>query len=164
MPREEPAPAELEATLMIVWPTIGATSVGRWVGRLAGVRLGAGGVFTLGNLLAVLTLPVSLAVFAWQLLPFVARRYRITDRRIVIQKGLSDGPSVGLDEFDAVDVDVLPGQAWLRAGEVIFRRDRREVFRLSGVSRPEIFRHVCLEARTAMTSVHQVLEEQAAET
>jgi hypothetical protein len=33
-------------------------------------------------------------------------------------------------------VELLPGQEWLRAGELIFRRHGNEVFRLSGVSRP----------------------------
>ena len=149
---------------MIVWPTIGATSLGRLVGQLSSIRPGLGAFFTVGNLMALATIPISLAVFAWQLMPVVCRRYRVTNRRIVIHKGLSavEGESIGLDEFDTVDVDILPGQAWLHAGDLVFRRDGREVFRLSGVARPEAFRQICLKARTALVSVEEVLQQQAA--
>ena len=123
-----------------------------------------GRVFTLGTLLAVATIPISLAVFAWQLMPFVARRYRLTNRRVVIQKGLSavDEAAVGLDEFDAIDIEILPGQKWFHAGDLAFRRQGEEVFRLPGVSRPEPLRQSCLKARTAMLSVRDVLQKQAA--
>ena len=82
-------PAELtEVPCKVVWPTIGATSLGRLVGRLASVRLGWGKFFTLGKLLALATLPLSLAVFGWQLTPYGCRRYMLTNRRIIIRKGL----------------------------------------------------------------------------
>ena len=160
----EAAPAESsEVTCMVVWPTIGATRAGRLVGQLAGIQLGLGRFFTVGKLMAVATIPISLAVFAWQLMPLVCRRYRLTDRRVVVQKGLSavDERSIGLDEFDAIEVLVLPGQGWLRAGEMIFRLGGQEVFRLAGVSRPEAFRQVCLKARTALLTVREVLQLQS---
>jgi len=159
------APSELaEVTCKVVWPTIGATGVGRLVGRLAAVRLGWGGFFTLGKLLAVATLPLSLAVFGWQLLPVVCRRYALTNRRIIIRKGLVavDQRWIGLDEFDAIDVEILPGQDWLHAGDLIFRRGGLEVLRLAGVPRPEILRRVCETARTALVSVREVAQRQAA--
>ncbi|MCD4728242.1 MAG: PH domain-containing protein, partial [Pirellulales bacterium] len=68
-------PEVTEVTCKVVWPTIGATRAGRLVGRLAAVRFGVGEFFTLGKLLAVASIPLSLAVFAWQLMPFVCRRY-----------------------------------------------------------------------------------------
>ncbi len=112
-----------ETTIMTVWPTIGATAPGRWVGRLCEVKLGLG-FFTLGKLLALATIPLSLTVFIWQLLPVVCRRYRLSNRRIIIQKGLKaiEGPAIALDEFDAIDVLLRPGQDWLHAGDLVFRR------------------------------------------
>lgn len=152
-----------EVTATIIWPTIGATAPGRWVGRMCGVKIGSGAFFTVGKLLALATIPVSLAVFFWQLLPFVCRRYTLTDRRIVVQKGLTavDERSIGLDEFDAIDVEILPGQQWLQAGELVFKREGAEVFRLSGVSRADVFRQVCLKVRGALLSVREVVRRQA---
>jgi len=158
------APSELdEVTSMVVWPSIAATPIGRLVGRLASVPYGVGRFFTLGKLLALASIPLALVAFAWKLMPFVARRYRLTNRRVIIQKGLSaaDGPSIDLDEFDAIQIEVLPGQKWLRAGELVFRQGEEDVFRLSGVGSPKSFRQTCLKARTALLSVREVLQEQA---
>ncbi len=154
-----------ESTLTVRWPTITATVPGRLVGRLAAIGPGFGTTITLGVLLSLVTLPVSLAVYAWQLMPFVARRYRLTDRRIVVQRGLTpvEHESIAYDQFDEIEVKTLPGQAWLHAGELVFRRDGQEVFRLWGVSRPEIFRQVCLEAQNARLAVDRILAQQQAE-
>jgi hypothetical protein len=148
--------ADRETTVATVWPTIGATRCGRCVGRLAGLQPPGDRLRLVGKAMAVGTIPVSLAVFFWQLLPFVARRYRMTDRRIVIQKGLSavEERSIGLDQFDAVDVEFLPGQEWLRTGEIVFRRAGQEVFRLSGVPCPEPFRRLCQEVQSALAAGH----------
>ncbi len=149
--------------IMTVWPGIGSMTLGRWVGRLAGNRMGYG-FFTLGKLLALATIPVSLTVYLWRLMPGACRRYTLTSRRLIIQHGLTaqDGPSIGLDEFDSIEVAVLPGQDFLHAGDLVLRREGTEVFRLSGVSRPEAFRHVCLKARNALVRGRQVCQQQAA--
>jgi hypothetical protein len=153
-----------ENTLTVRWPTITATKPGRLVGRWATVGPDFGTTVSLGTLLSVVALPISLAVYAWQLMPFVARRYRLTDRRIVVQRGLTpvEHASIAYDAFDAIEVETLPGQAWLHAGELIFKRAGQEVFRLSGVSRPEVFRQVCLEAQNARLAVDRVLARQQA--
>jgi hypothetical protein len=159
-------PSELaEVTCKVVWPTIGAMRLGRFVGRAAAVRLGWGEFFTLGKVLALATIPISVAVFAWQLMPRVCRRYALSNRRIIIRKGLMpvDERWIGLDEFDTVEVEVLPGQQWLHAGELIFKHAGNEVLRLSGVSRPEVFQHVCQTAQSALLSVRNVVERQMAE-
>jgi hypothetical protein len=155
-------PPELaEATSSVVWPSIGAYGLGRLVGRWCAMRMGYG-FFTLGKLMALLTIPLSLAVYVWKILPYVCRRYRLTNRRIAIQKGYSakDAASVGLDEFDSIEVRRLPGQEWLRCGEVLFLRDGKTSLRLPGVPRPEVFCQVCLKARTALLAVREVLHRQ----
>ncbi len=145
----------------VVWPTIGATGCGRLVGQLCAVRVGIGTFFTLGKLLAVATIPISLGVFAWQLLPGLMRRYCLTNRRILVQKGLTrvEEGSIGLDEFDTVEIRVLPGQEWLHTGEMVFLRDGLEVFRLAGVPRPQIFREVCLKQRMSLLPIRDVLQQ-----
>ena len=149
-----------ETTLTTRWPTIAATSAGRLVGRWSALP-GGFGVFTLGTLMAAVTIPISLTVFCWQLMPVVCRRYRLSDRRIVVQKGLSavEERSIGLDEFDTVEIRVLPGQEWLRTGELLFLRDGQEVFRLSGVPRPQVFCEICLKQRHTLRAMGSVVTE-----
>jgi hypothetical protein len=142
-------PAETrEVTIMTVFPTLAATAPGRLIGQLCGVRTGIG-FFSLGKLFAVLLIPVAIGLFAFMLLPGVIRRYRLTNRRVLVQKGLScvDERWVDFDRFETIDVEILPGQEWYPAGDLIFRRGQIETFRLPGVSRPETFRRTCLAAR-----------------
>lgn len=183
-------PATLsEITVMTVWPSVAATRAGRRLGQLWMIRAGEGVLplgLTLGTLLAgasiPLVLPLIFAPFAGELLlrPLVGlarrlgatglaeklasvacRRYRLTNQRVVIQRGLQarDERSIALDAFDAIEVEVLPGQAWYPAGELIFRRDTQEVFRLSGVPRPETFRQTCLKAHQSFVGVQQAREK-----
>jgi hypothetical protein len=158
-------PPELdELDAMTIWPTIGAHPLGRLVGRLCAGKIGIGRFFTLGKIWALVTIPLSLAVFCWQLMPYICRRYTLTNRRIIIRRGLQplDAKWVDLDGFDTIKVEVLPGQEWLHAGELIFKHGEIEVLHLSGVSRPEVFRQVCLSAQNALLSVRKVVEQQAA--
>lgn len=152
-----------EAALMTVWPTIGATAAGRLVGRLSANATGVG-FFTLGKLFALATIPLSLTIFCWQLLPYACRRYALTTRRIVIRKGLSAGEDrwISLEEFDTIAIEILPGQAWLHCGDVSFRHGGRELLRLAGVSRPEVFRRACLKAQKALMAVRQVVQQELA--
>ncbi len=142
-------PAETrEATVMTVFPTLSATAPGRLIGRLCRIQAGFG-FFNLGKLFALLLIPFAIGLFAFMLAPGVIRRYRLTNRRVVVQKGLRkiDERWVDFDRFDTIDIEILPGQQWYPAGELIFRRGPIETFRLSGVSRPETFRRTCLAAR-----------------
>jgi hypothetical protein len=155
-------PPTAERRLMTVWPSIGAWPAGRLVGRLVGSQAGFG-FFTLGKLWAVAMIPLSLGLYAWRLMPFLARRYTLSSGRVRIERGLRPAvaEAIALDAFDAIEIAVLPGQEWLRAGDLIFRHQGREVFRLPGVCHPEGFRQTCWNTRTALLGVRQVLQEQA---
>ena len=74
-------------------------------------------------------------------------RYRLTNRRVLVEQPFGGGEqqSVSLDRFDTVTLEVLPGQEWYPAGDLIFRNGPIETFRLSGVPHPEGFRHTCLK-------------------
>lgn len=168
------APPELgEVTVMTVWPSIAATGIGRMIGTLCGIPWPFP-PFNIGKLFAVALIPVALKVYllryAMPLITWVLTfgmapansfclRYRLTNRRLVVQKGLLpiDDRAVSLDGFDAIEVQTLSGQEWYPAGELIFRKGPVEVFRLSGVSRPEAFRQVCLKTRQAYVSVKQAM-------
>ena len=157
------APPEVrEVTIMTVWPTLAAGGLGRFLGRLYSIRIGIGWL-TLGKLIALLSIPLALPIFFWMLLPGVGRRYRLTNRRIILEQSKVFRPLwrpltfVDLDRFDSIEVVVRPGQAWYPAGDLIFRNGAIETFRLEGVSRPETFRQTCLKARMGYVGVHNAM-------
>ncbi len=152
-----------EHTNMVVWPSIAAGGQGQFLGRLYSIKLGVGSVLTLGNFLALASIPHALALFFWYLLPGVACRYRLTNRRVVIERkilswrsGWKEEYSVGLDRFDRIDVEFKPGQAWYPAGDLVFFDGPIERFRLRGVPRPETFRRTLLKARQSYVGVKAV--------
>ncbi len=159
------APPDLEeVTIMTVWPTIAVTGLGRWLGGWYESRAGLGKFFTVGKLAMLVSLPIALGLFFALLAPGLNRRYRLTNRRLIVEKGVRPKVerSVSLDDFDAIDIIVLRGQEWYKAGEMVFRKGAVETFRISGVSRPESFRHTCLDAQRAYSSVKQEVARQLA--
>ncbi len=152
-------PQTSEVTNMTVWPTMGASPLGRRLGQLYQIK-GGFWSFTLGHLIALLSIPIALPLFSYMLLPGVTRRYRLTNRRIVVQRGLTaqDERWVELDRFDTIEVVVLPGQEWYHAGDLVFRNGPTETMRLSGVSRPETFRQTCLKAHDSFVGVKKIMQ------
>jgi hypothetical protein len=164
------APAnEKEVTIMTVWPSLGATPIGRWWGRRFANDFGFtvfGLPITIGRVLALVSIPFILPIYFHMLiprLPFVVfgvpnpscRRYRLTNKRVVVEQAFGGGEQQGvsLDRFDTVTVDVQPGQEWYPAGDLIFRNGQIETFRLLGVPHPEAFRQTCLKARMGFVGV-----------
>ena len=160
-----PLPAERrETTSMTIWPSLAVYASGRFLGRLYSIRFPDIYIFRLGNLLALASIPYALALYFYRVLPRVGVRYRLTDQRIMIERGGLGGTverAVALDGFDTIDIAVQPGQEWFHAGDLVFRRSGTEVFRLGAVSRPETFRQTCLKARAAYVGVREVLARQA---
>jgi hypothetical protein len=165
------APAQLkEVTVMAVWPSLSATGFGRFWGRLFALDVGFrlfGVPITLGRLIALASIPVMVPLYFLMRLPrfplvLIGWRnpwcwqYRLTNRRLVMEN-LFGGEikSVALDRFDAIDVVVEPGQAWFKAGDLVFRQGQVETFRIWGVPRPETFRQTCLKAQQSFVGVQQ---------
>jgi len=171
---EETSATEKEVTAMIVWPSIAATAYGRWWGRRYENRWGItllGIPFSLGRLLALVSIPFVLPLYFHMLipkLPFIVfgfsnpacRRYRLTNRRVLIEQALGGGvqQSVSFTRFDSIEVEVLPGQSWYPAADLIFRNGQTETFRLVGVPHPEPFRQTCMKARASFLGVQQARE------
>jgi hypothetical protein len=109
--------------------------------------------------LALLSIPYALLLYFWRLLPGVGKRYTLTNQRVVVQTAITgiDLAAIDLDGFDAIVIDVLPGQAWFNAGDLSFVRNGNEVFRLAGVQWPEAFRQNCLKSHLACVGVRQAL-------
>jgi hypothetical protein len=147
-----------ETTVMTVWPSIASTGAGRFIGRLCGNRLGAG-FFTLGKLFALVSIPLAVGLYFALRLPFRARRYTLTNRRVVVRKGLTakDERWVELDRFDSIVLDVLPGQQWFPAGDLVFKNGAVETFRLEAVRHPEAFRRTCLKARMGYVGARRAM-------
>ncbi len=158
-------PPELgEATITTVWPSIAYTGLGRALGRAFQSRLGFGNIMTLGNVLKLATIPVTLGIFfAMLLVPGMNHRYRLTNRRLLIESGLSPkiDSAVLLSDFDAIEIEVLPGQEWYPCGEMIFRKGKVETFRLSAVPHPEAFKQICLKTQRSFAAVKNVQAHQA---
>lgn len=149
-----------EAPIMTVWPSICAYTSGRFLGSLYAIQFpGINRVLRLGNLIALLSIPHALLLYFWKVLPYVGMRYALTNRRVVVKRGLNgvDERSVKLDNFDTIRVVVQPGQAWFQAGDLVFMNGNREVFRLQGVSRPDSFKMACLKAHMSYVGVQAAL-------
>jgi hypothetical protein len=155
---------------MTVWPSLSATNFGRWWGRWFARDYGFpifGVPVTLGRLMALVSIPFMLALYFLMRLPRVPLvvigfknpfcwQYRLTNRRVIVEN-LFGGEikSVALDRFDSIETLVQPGQAWFKAGDLVFRQGATETFRIWGVPRPETFRHTCLKARMSFVGVQQ---------
>ena len=152
-----------ETTSLIVWPSNGSSGIGRMLGGMYESDLGFS-VFTLGNLFALLSVPIGAALFIAKFDPFFGVRYRISNRRIMVERGHNGRVEswIDLDKFDQVEIEVRPGQAWYNAGDLIFFNGKTECYRLSGVSRPEAFRAACLKANMTYVGVKAAKEREAA--
>jgi Bacterial PH domain len=159
------SPEEKEVTVAIVWPSIAAFSIGRFLGQLYSIKAGFY-IFRLGNLLALASVPLALPLYFIKVLPVVGKRFRLTNRRLIVERGLTgkEERSVELDRFNQIDVVVRPGQAWFDAGDLVFRKDKTETFRIEGISRVEPFRQMCLKSARAYTSVKQAMSRELAST
>lgn len=152
-----------ETTVMTVWPSVSGmrllgVPVGKIMGRMLNIKAGFY-VFTVGNLAALAAIPVGLLLYFKRVGPFVATRFRVTNKRIVVERGLTakEEKSIDFDRFDNIQVEIDPGDEWYKAGDLVFRQGEVERFRLEGVSRPESFRQVCWKSHQAFVGVQSAL-------
>lgn len=153
------APAQLgEVTVMTILPSTCMYAPIRMLGGFYEIDAGFY-VFRLGNLLALLSIPLAIPFFFLRLLPGIGARYRLTNRRVIAESPmtLAEQKSVTLDRFDSIEIEVRDGQKWFDAGDLIFKLGEVETFRLDAVSRPEAFRHTCIKAQRGFVGVQQAL-------
>ncbi|ADB16893.1 hypothetical protein Psta_2222 [Pirellula staleyi DSM 6068] len=156
------APTERkEVSIMTVWPSVAAYGLGRFLGSLYSIRWPDIYIFRLGNLIALKAIPISLVLFFMRIAPFIGTRYALTNRRIIVQRGLTavEDRAVDLDRFDNIEIVVQPGQSWYDAGDLVFRLGNVETFRLEGVSRPEAFRATIMKAHISHVGVKRALKK-----
>ena len=158
-----PADAE-EVKVMTVWPSLSVYRLGGIIGQMCAIRWPDVYIFRLGSLMALLSIGPAIILYFWRVLPKTGIRYCLTNRRIVVQRGMKgvEDRAIGLDEFDAIEIEVSPGQQWYHAGDLVFKNGDSERFRLESVSYPEAFRHSCLASQAAFVGVRELLERETA--
>jgi hypothetical protein len=130
-----------EATIREVWPSVTVYS----------------GVANLGEklirsiILAPLGWLLMLPVYFLKVLPFFARRYTLTNRRIMIQRGIKpvSVSEVALSEIDEVRLDRSTANPFFRAATLEIISQGKVALTLPGVPDPESFRAAILNACTA---------------
>lgn len=149
----------VETTVMTVWPSVSSMRLlgfpmGKLLGQLFSIQAGFY-VFTLGNLFALLSIPIAVVLYFKRIGPFVATRYRVTNKRIVVERGLTaqEEKAVEFDRFDNVEIVTSPGDEWYKTGDLVFRQGDVERFRLEGIARPEAFRQICMKSHLAYVGV-----------
>jgi len=161
------APSESsEVAVMTVWPSIAALPTGRSLGRLYMIQWPGVYFFRLGNLIALLSVPHALLLFFMGIAPGIGRRYTLTNRRVIVKRGISgvESKSIELSRFNEIDIEVKKGDEWFHAGDLVFKQDGVEKFRLVGVSRPGAFRTTCLHSQRSYVGVRAALEREAVAT
>ncbi|MBA2117118.1 PH domain-containing protein [Bremerella alba] len=153
-----------ESTALIVWPSVSATSIGQFLGRLYEKKAGVS-FFTVGNLFVLLSIPIAVPLYLWNALPVVGTRYRITNRHVNVERGIQGAMErqIALDEFDQIEVRQLPGQAWFRSADLVFFKGGQQVFALPGVPYPESFRAACNKAAMTFRGFQEIHSRQASD-
>jgi hypothetical protein len=141
VPKEaEPAPVG-ERAIREVWPSVTAVPAAAALGKTL-IRS-----IVLAPLGWVLLLPI----YFMKILPFVAKRYTLTNRRLMIRRGLKPKASaeVALSEFDDVRLVESTIDTFYRSATLEILSGGKVVLHLPAVPDPESFRRSILETRTA---------------
>jgi hypothetical protein len=130
-----------EALIREVWPSVASQPAIASLGR----------ALTNTIVLAPLAWGLMAAAYFGKLLPFLARRYALTNRRVLIRKGLKGipGDSVPLSDIDEVRLVTDGNSDFFRAGTLEIVSGGKVLLTLKGIPEPESFRHAILNARNA---------------
>jgi hypothetical protein len=134
-------PQVREAMIREVWPSVAAYAGPASLGR-ALIR---------SIVAAPLGWLVLLPFYFKKILPFLAQRYTLTNRRVMIRRGLRPRASheVALSEIDQVNLKTDHNSGFYRAGTLELVSAGRVLMTLPGVPEPESFRQSILNASTA---------------
>ncbi len=135
-------PERGEVRIRESWPSVAGSPA------IAGV----GKALTRTIILAPLAWMIMALVYFKKLLPIFARRYTLTNRRLMIRKGWKGTPSQEVALADIEDVRVVTdvNSDFFRAGTLEVVGQGGQVMRMPGMPEPESFRVAVLNACTAM--------------
>lgn len=141
-----------EALIRETWPSVasvpGVAALGRVLTQLAA---------RLANTIILLPVAVLVVLPAWllmapiyfrKILPFIATRYAVTNRRVMIQRGLNPTSSreVDLSVIDEVRIQRDSNSDFFLTGTIEVISNGSVALTLPGVKEPESFRYSILNA------------------
>jgi hypothetical protein len=127
-----------EATIRVAWPALSAypavAGLGRWL--------------ICSIVLAPLGWVLMLPFYFFKILPFRARRYALTNRRVMIQRGLKPQMTqeVVLADIDDVRIVRDANSIFFRSGDLEIISKGNVKLRLPGVPEPDSFKHAIINA------------------
>jgi hypothetical protein len=135
-------PPELgEAKIREMYPSVAASPA------IAGV----GQALTRTIVLAPLAWMIMALAYFGKLLPFAARRYTLTNRRLMVRRGWKGTPAqqAALADIDEVRVKTDVNSRFFRSGTLEIVSKGQVVMTLPGTPEPDSFRHAILNACAA---------------
>lgn len=149
-----------ETIIEDVYPSIAASGLGRFLGRLLdSIPVSINGIRLSQALFAPVVAPLALAGYLQ--FKVTGPVYILTNRSIQKRSSLSRNlqQSLALSEIEDIAVSVSAGQQFYRAGDLQLLNARGDVvMTLEGIPRPERFRQVILDARAARVRSDRSLE------
>lgn len=127
-----------EALIRVAWPAVTALPAIATVGRklICSILLAPLGWFLLAPF------------YFKKILPFVATRYTVTNRRVMLQRGLKPTAAheISLADIDEVRVKHDNNSAFYRTGDLDIVSKGQVKLTLAGVPEPEAFKHAIVNA------------------
>jgi uncharacterized membrane protein YdbT with pleckstrin-like domain len=132
-----------EAIVREIWPSVMAAPV---PGAMVAATLGR--ILNLSIVGAPLAWLLLIPVYFSKVLPFLAKRYTLTNRRVMIQRGLLPKPTHEVPLADIDDIKIRPNvnSAFYRAADLDIIANGKVALTLHGVPDPETFKHAILNA------------------
>jgi hypothetical protein len=138
-------PQVAEALIRRAWPSVAAFPAVATLGRVL-IQSFVG---------APLGWALMLPFYFKKVLPFLGTRYALSNRRVMIQRGLSATPaeSVNLSVIDGVQIKEDANSEFFRAATLEIISQGKTVLTLPAVPGPQAFRHAILNACKAWQGV-----------
>jgi hypothetical protein len=128
-----------EALIRETWPSVRAMN-----GGIAGLAAKLMRSIILAPLGWLLLAPL----FAHRFRPFFCRRYTLTNRRLMIRRGIKPSPVQEIPLMEIEDVRLVPGtlDSFYHAADLEVISKGQPAMKLPGVPEPESFRHAIINA------------------
>ena len=135
-------PSVREAKIRTIWPSVTASS--KAIASIGKMLIGTKFLAPAGWLLMA-------PLYFKKILPIVGRKYTLTNRRVVVQKGWksTDGDQIELKDIDEIRLDVDSYDDFFRSGTLEFYSGGSLKLKLEGVPEPQTFRQAILSAMMA---------------